>query len=248
MNQGFQIIAHRGYKALVCENTLPAFTQALKAGATMLELDVHLSADGEAVLLHDATMQRLANDRRHVANLTWNALKTMPLYDKRARSHPEGHVLRLEELFSHIGSDCNYCVEIKYAPRRSSLYHHKLCETVCAIIQQHQLSKHCMFVCSELPLLAKLQAMAPHIPAGWVFEFEKQLLTLPKIRSMNLVLCPRAGLLTEQRAREMIRMGFSLMPWTVNRESEMRHLMDWGVAGITTDEVERLVGVCSGKL
>jgi len=52
------VFAHRGGCALGPENTLAAFDRGLAAGADGLELDVHLSADGVAVVHHDSTLDR----------------------------------------------------------------------------------------------------------------------------------------------------------------------------------------------
>ena len=51
-------VAHRGGAARWPENSLTAFRGALAAGATILELDVHLTADGEIAVIHDATLDR----------------------------------------------------------------------------------------------------------------------------------------------------------------------------------------------
>lgn len=249
LDRGFQIVAHRGYKALFCENTMPAFEKALEAGATMLELDVRLTADQEAVLLHDATLQRLAGDRRHVASLPWNLLEEMPLLDKRARKQPEGRIARLEELFDRVGTDANYCVEIKHAPGQNSAYHQNLCETVCSLIKKYGLISRCMFVCTEVALLQMLHQTLPQIPVGWVFELKEHLTSVPKpLKQMGAVLCPKMELLEDECVARFKRAGYALMPWTVNQETQMRRLLDWGVIGITTDEVERLVEVCHGNL
>ena len=50
---GFDVEGHRGARGLAPENTLPAFETALDLGVTTLELDLHLSADGELVIWHD---------------------------------------------------------------------------------------------------------------------------------------------------------------------------------------------------
>ena len=59
--QDFIVIAHRGASGNWPENSLLAFRKALEAGAAWLELDVHLSADGEIVVLHDQDLQRTTN-------------------------------------------------------------------------------------------------------------------------------------------------------------------------------------------
>ncbi|WP_432497915.1 glycerophosphodiester phosphodiesterase [Kineococcus gypseus] len=52
------VVAHRGYSAVAPENTLAAFEAALRAGADLLELDVHLDAAGVPVVLHDGNLER----------------------------------------------------------------------------------------------------------------------------------------------------------------------------------------------
>src|SRR5205809_7218419 len=47
-----QAIAHRGYKAKYPENTMSAFTEAVRVGAHAIETDIHLSKDGVVVLSH----------------------------------------------------------------------------------------------------------------------------------------------------------------------------------------------------
>jgi glycerophosphoryl diester phosphodiesterase len=62
-------IAHRGASAYEPENTLRAFARAIDMGATMLELDVHLSADGHPVVLHDGELSRTTNGVGPVSEL-----------------------------------------------------------------------------------------------------------------------------------------------------------------------------------
>jgi len=63
-------IAHRGASALGPENTLGAFERAIAMGATMLEMDVHLSRDGQLVVVHDADLSRTTDGQGQVSDLT----------------------------------------------------------------------------------------------------------------------------------------------------------------------------------
>ncbi len=80
------VAAHRGGAALGPENSVLAFRQALALGVDALELDVHLSADGEVVVLHDATLDRTTTGRGPVREATSAALASLRL---RTR---DGHV------------------------------------------------------------------------------------------------------------------------------------------------------------
>jgi len=53
-----RIAAHRGVSSLAPENTLPAFAKAIEVGADEIELDVHLSLDGELMVIHDEKLIR----------------------------------------------------------------------------------------------------------------------------------------------------------------------------------------------
>ena len=64
------IIAHRGASALEPENTLSAFERAIGMGATMLDVDVHLSRDGRLVVVHDADLSRATDGQGQISDLT----------------------------------------------------------------------------------------------------------------------------------------------------------------------------------
>ena len=56
-----KVFAHRGASEYAPENTLEAFRLAMEQGAEGIELDVHLSADGELVVIHDEKLERTTN-------------------------------------------------------------------------------------------------------------------------------------------------------------------------------------------
>lgn len=72
-----QIFAHRGASCTAPENTLPAFEQAAALHADGVELDVHLSADGQLVVIHDDTVGRTTNGIGVVHQMTLEQLKML---------------------------------------------------------------------------------------------------------------------------------------------------------------------------
>lgn len=64
------VAAHRGASRLAPENTIPAFTAALEAGAAALELDVHLTRDDHVVVIHDGLLERTTDGHGPVSRLT----------------------------------------------------------------------------------------------------------------------------------------------------------------------------------
>ena len=81
------VIAHRGASGSAPENTLPAFELAVRQGADAFELDVRLTADGVAVVVHDPTLERTTGRRDSVAGQTLAQLREA---DAGARFSPDG--------------------------------------------------------------------------------------------------------------------------------------------------------------
>ena len=71
------IYAHRGASGYVPENTLEAFRLAVEMGADGIELDVHLSKDGEVVVIHDHKVDRTTNGTGYVRDMTLEQLKQL---------------------------------------------------------------------------------------------------------------------------------------------------------------------------
>ncbi|TVP42349.1 MAG: glycerophosphodiester phosphodiesterase, partial [Gemmatimonadales bacterium] len=72
------LFAHRGGAGLAPENTLAAFRSAVESwGADIVETDVHLSRDGELVVIHDDTVDRTTDGAGAVADLTWAELRDL---------------------------------------------------------------------------------------------------------------------------------------------------------------------------
>ena len=70
-------IAHRGASAECPENTLAAFRQALQLGADYLELDLHFTRDGHAVVIHDETVERTTSAPGVVSGMTLAELRRL---------------------------------------------------------------------------------------------------------------------------------------------------------------------------
>lgn len=69
------VIGHRGAAAYKPENTLPAFEEGIASKAFAVECDIHLSKDGEMVVMHDKTLDRTTSLKGEVANTTWSEMK-----------------------------------------------------------------------------------------------------------------------------------------------------------------------------
>ena len=76
-DDGLWVIGHRGAAGLAPENTLASFSQAVRLGVDAVELDVHRSADGHLVVMHDERVDRTTNGKGQVAATTLAALRRL---------------------------------------------------------------------------------------------------------------------------------------------------------------------------
>lgn len=99
-------IAHRGASAYEPENTLRAFARAIEMGATLIELDVHLSRDGQAVVIHDADLSRTTTGTGQVSDLTLDDIQ-------RFGAGLGEHVPTLAEVIDLVRDQVQLYIELK---------------------------------------------------------------------------------------------------------------------------------------
>ena len=77
-----KVWAHRGASGYAPENTLDAFRKAVEMGADGIELDVQMTKDGELVVIHDETIDRVSNGKGWVKDYTYEELKKFDFPDR----------------------------------------------------------------------------------------------------------------------------------------------------------------------
>ncbi len=106
------VVAHRGASSTHPENTLPAFEAALALGAPVVELDVRLTADGHAVVMHDADVSRTTDGEGFVHELTLEQVRRL---EAGTFEHP-APVPLLSEVLDLVSGRGGVAIEIKNLP------------------------------------------------------------------------------------------------------------------------------------
>lgn len=96
-----KIFAHRGASAYAPENTLEAFALAMEMGADGIELDVQLTKDGEVVVVHDETIDRVSNRKGYVKDYTLAELKTFT-FDNNIEAYAGAKIATLKEVLELV--------------------------------------------------------------------------------------------------------------------------------------------------
>ena len=88
---------HRGFSGRYPENTMLAFEKAIEAGCDGIELDVHLSSDGELVIIHDERVDRTADGSGYVGKMTLKELRNLDVSASFRGQYGVNRIPTLEE-------------------------------------------------------------------------------------------------------------------------------------------------------
>jgi glycerophosphoryl diester phosphodiesterase len=241
------IFAHRGASAHAPENTLAAFELALAQNADAIELDVKLSADGHAVVIHDTTVNRTTSSYGRVKDLSFGQLRSLDAGSSFAQSYRGEKIPALEEVFEALGKRTFINVELtNYSTPRDALV-----ETVCMLVKQFRLQQRVMFSSFFASNLSKARAYLPEVPRG-LLAFHGWLGAWARSFGFNFgryhALHPYLKDVTSQQVQRVHRLNRRIHVWTVNAAEDMRRLFDWGVDAIFTDDPQLAVQVRSEAL
>lgn len=249
------VMAHRGGAGLWPENTSHAFAQSVALGVDVLEMDLHGTADGALVVIHDATVDRTTNGAGRVNALTLAELKKLDAgyrwTSDGGRTFPfrgKGNTIPtlLEVLSEFPRARLN--IDIKQAQP-------SLVKSFCRALREHgatgrvtvasfnsQTLEEFRRECPEVGTSAGMDevlALASALQAGRPIEIGKA--------HTRLVQVPESafgrGWLTAELFAEAHRAGLEVHVWTINDEAAMRRLLALGVDGIMTDYPDKLLAL-----
>ena len=236
------IFAHRGASAHAPENTLAAFELALAQGAEGIELDAKLSADGHAVVIHDATVDRTTDGHGLVKDMSLADLRSLGAGLFFAEKYRGEKVPALEEVFEALGKRIFINVELTNYNTPGD----HLVESVCMLVKKFELQKRVLFSSFFASNLSQARGLLPEVPRGllafngllgaWArsfgFAFGRYQALHPNLKDV-----------TPQQVQRVHRLERRVHVWTVNAAEDMRRLFDWGVDAIFTDDPQLAVQV-----
>ncbi|MEV6420392.1 glycerophosphodiester phosphodiesterase [Streptomyces sp. NPDC051662] len=233
--------AHRGGTADGLENTAAAFRRAAELGYRYFETDVHATADGRLVAFHDATLDRVTDTRGRIADLSWEDVR-------RARVAGKEPLPLFEELLEEF-PDAHWNVDIKAAPAQLPL--------VELIRRTDSWDRVCVGSFSEARVAGAARLAGPRLATSYGVRGVLGL----RLRSYGIPAPLRQGavcaqvpesqngirVVDERFVRTAHALGLQVHVWTVNDPDRMEALLDLGVDGIMTDQLETLRAVLTAR-
>ncbi len=231
------IFGHRGASHTAPQNTLAAFRAAVEAGADGVELDVHLSADGVPVVIHDAQVGATTDGSGRVQEMTLAQLKALDAGRTFAPEFAGERIPTLEEVFAEVGDRLLINIELKPQPRGVV----GLEEAVVALVRRMGMQERVWFSSFKPYALYTVRRLAPEIPCGLLYSVLNvgTLWLLPF--TPHEALHPHHPLVNARMVRRAHRRGMRVVTWTVDDPDAAARMVEWGVDVIITNEPAALV-------
>jgi glycerophosphoryl diester phosphodiesterase len=231
--------AHRGGALLWAENSLLAFRNALALGADFLELDVHLTRDGEVVVIHDATLERTTTGSGPVRERTLAELGAVRLKDRDGAVLEEGIPTLDQVVALAAAGKRQILLEIKTDERRRR--YPEIEEKVFAVLDRHRFTPFTVVMAFEAATWRRLRQLRPDARAAALYS--ARMLRAADVTA-ELEALRQAGvgfvgldqaLVNADVARQARLAGLTLGVWTVNQREAIARFIDQGVGVVITD-------------
>ncbi|MGB2993838.1 MAG: glycerophosphodiester phosphodiesterase [Paenisporosarcina sp.] len=235
-----KIYAHRGASGTHPENTLAAFKEAAGLAIHGVELDVHLSKDGELVVIHDETIDRTSNGAGYVKDLTLAELRAYD-YGSWFKDEFAGETIptlaEVLEIFQHTTHHVN--IELK-----SDIFPYEgMGEKVLYLVEKMGMADRVVISSFDHEAVRHFKKIAPHIEVAILtmdvlvdaYDYAR----VVPADALHIYL-PSAH---RKTTKEALLKGAIIRVFTVNKEEYAQALKKLGVHAIFTDFPERMKSV-----
>ncbi len=228
------VIAHRGASAYEPENTLRAFDLAIRQGAQIIELDLHVTCDNHVVVIHDPTLN-------HKTNLTGRVDRLTLAEVKRADAGKGERVPTLDETLDLAMGKVQLYLEIK--DPRAAL-------PALEIIRARRCQSQVMLASFNIGMMQRLGEEVSDTELGLILgnatfhpmvRWREAFPWIALRRVKYRFLCMQVELCYSYLASRTRASGKKLYVWTADKEKQFARMMSIGVDGIVTNKPDRLV-------
>jgi glycerophosphoryl diester phosphodiesterase len=221
-----QIIGHRGAAGLAPENTIPSFEKAIALGVRRVECDVHVTADGHLIVIHDETVDRTTNGTGRVSELTLSTLRKLDA-GNGAQIPTLGEVLQ-------CAADGGVGIHIELKAKGAE-------EHILEVIAPYRTKLDIVIMSFDTDTLRLVRHQDLAVRLEHLFSemgsdaFERAL----SIGASGVNVYYQS--LNNDLVEEAHSLGLRVTAWTVNRIEDLRSLAAMGVDFVTTDRPDLMV-------
>jgi glycerophosphoryl diester phosphodiesterase len=247
-----RVMAHRGLSGLFPENTLLAFEEAARVGAPYIELDVHMTRDGEVIVCHDADLKRTTDRAGLIHELSYAEVAAADAgYNfggTKGKFPFRGQGLSVPRLADVLAgfAQIHFVIEVKQIEP-------SLIAAISEVIEKAHMRRHVLIASEHQQPLSEAREMLAGVPTNFsaleTAEFFRRLaigMAGYEPPGEALQIPPQhqgLRLVTEQSVAGARDLGVEMHVWTVNDPAEMRSFLRLGAHGIITDYPDRMLAL-----
>ncbi|MBY0507867.1 MAG: glycerophosphodiester phosphodiesterase [Bryobacteraceae bacterium] len=250
-----EVHGHRGARARLPENSLPAFEYAIGLGVDVLELDVAVTKDDALVVSHDPEMNPVhcvgpAGSPTLIREMTYAEVQR---WDCGAKPNPEfpqqkalpgTRVPSLDQVFALSKRGAfHFNVETKIFPHRPSLTPEpeRFASLLLALIRQHGLERRVIVQSFDFRTLKVMHRLAPEIRLSALVAFAAQDFVLSAREAGATIISPQFKLVTPEKVQAAHDAGLQVVPWTANQPADWDKLIAARADAIISDDPAALL-------
>ena len=224
------VVGHRGAAGLEPENTLRGFARALELGVDAVELDVRMTRDGEAVVMHDARVDRTTDGSGRVRKLSLERVRTL-------NAGQGERVPTLAEILDLVGRRVEVLCELKGAVKAPLVE-----EEALRVVAASGCAPVVVFTAMRAERLERVRRLEPAARVEPLFRRRPDKSELGALLPLG---CVRIGVRHDAVDASLVRaagaMGLVVRAWNPDSPEEWQRLLDAGVAAIGTNRPDALI-------
>ena len=238
-------LAHRGFSGKYPENTRRAFVAAVEEGnADGFESDVHLSKDGEPVIIHDDNLDRTSDGKGLVGEHTFADLRKLDVGGWKGREFAGERIMHLDELLELV---LKYNKVLNLEIKNYEIFYKGIEEKVIGRIRAMGAADRVFLSSFNHPSMKRCKELDPAIPAGLLYG--QPLIDADDYAVRNgldaLHPCISCLYYSPNLVEKTHEQGLKIHVWTVNTIEGMRFCLDKNVDSIISNYPDKLSGILS---
>ena len=235
------VVGHRGAMGHAPENTFASFERALELGAGVVELDIHLSRDGQIVVIHDERLERTTDGRGLVGEHSLAELRRLDAGSWFARCFAAQRIPTLDEVLAWARDRTYLAIEIKNGPVFYELIEAKLVE----LLARHRMRERALIISFDHYALRRVRELDDGLLTGLVYACRPVDQVAMAGAAGAGVLQPHWSFVTPEDVATAHAAGLKVNAWATSEPTELRRLLQAGVDAVTTDYPDVLVRLLS---
>lgn len=230
------VIGHRGALAYAPENTMVSFELALEQGADLIELDVHLSADGELVVMHDNQVSRTTDGCGHIKDMTVAEIKKLDAGVRFGEQFRGERVPTLPEVLAWARDRVPLVIELKGDPAPSD----GIESALVGMLHSHRMADRVTVISFWHGSVKRVKELEPSIATGILYAGH----LVDTVGAARAALCDSvrvpAGYWTKELVDELHSVGLHTTAWQSEEDELTLRLARMGLDSIGTNYPDRM--------